>query len=446
MPQFDKTQFSPAIAALAMPDKNSSVAHAIGDGLSEYAKQQKLDTLFDTELAGKKLDQETKQFALDTSRQKAPIDIKTAQVNLDNAIYDKDVIKPLQTQSAQLAVDQKQTEKDSGVWDAQNQAIKDQAIVTHANANVADEKAKLGLETQKAELTNTGLFQQINQLKLSAAQSDDHITKASYYFYDDANGDGVVNEKDFVLIKQGLKDKGVPEQFADAAYMKARGDLAKIEETESKSTKNIALTMKQENVGKVKDKIADQFSGMEQLKNLIIEGYSPSKAGVIGGTKQAIQEAIPIIGSQDASYYASQREAIKGALAKAVGGSAPSNYEQQMAEKIVGGVWNSQEGAAAKFKSALDRGIIGMQETIHRLDASNIDTTEYKTRLNDYVSFRKQIDKWDGTQSLGEFIKKPSQEPQQPQERTVRFSASKQPTPPPQTAPKKEGLPDPFQY
>lgn len=442
----DRTQFNPAIAALAMPDKNSSIAYAIGDGLSEYAKQQKLNTMFDTELAGKKLDQETKQFSLDTAKQKAPIDLQTAQVSLDNAIYDKDVIKPLQTQSVQLTVDQKQTEKDNGVWDAQNQTIKAQAAVANANASVADEKAKLSVDTQKAELANAGLTQQINQLKLSAAKSDDAIIQASYHFYDDKNGDGVVNEKDFVLIKQGLKEKGVPEEFADAAYMRARGDVAKVEETESKSTKNIALTMKQENVGKVKDKIADQFSGMEQLKNLMVEGYSPEKAGAYGGTKQAIQEAIPVLGSQDSSYYASQREAIKGALAKAVGGSAPSNYEQQMAEKIVGGVWNSQEGAAAKYKSALDRGIIGMQETINRLDASNIDTSAYKTRLNDYTTFRKEINSWDGTQSLGDFLKTQKSTPEQPQERQVKFSASKTPSSTPQTPPKKEGVPDPFAY
>lgn len=442
----DKTQFSPAIAALAMPDKNSSIAYAIGDGLSEYVKQQKLDTMFDTELAGKKLDQETKQFSLDTAKQKAPIDLQTAQVSLDNAIYDKDVIKPLQTQNAQLAVDQKQTEKDNGVWDAQNQTIKAQAAVANANASVADEKAKLSVDTQKAELANAGLTQQINQLKLSAAKSDDAIIQASYHFYDDKNGDGVVNEKDFVLIKQGLKEKGVPEQFADAAYMKARESMAKVEETESKSTKNIALTMKQENVGKVKDKIADQFSGMEQLKNLMVEGYSPEKAGAYGGTKQALQEAVPIFGSQDSSYYASQREAIKGALAKAVGGSAPSNYEQQMAEKIVGGVWNSQEGAAAKYKSALDRGIIGMQETINRLEASNIDTSTYKTRLNDYTTFRKEINSWDGTQSLGDFLKTQKSTTQQSQDRQVKFSASKTTPATSQTPPKKEGVPDPFAY
>lgn len=443
----DKTQFNPAIAALAMPDKNSSVAYAIGDGLSEYAKQQKLDTMFDTELAGKKLDQETKQFTLDTAKQKAPIDLQAAQVNLDNAIYDKDVIKPLQTQNAQLAVDQKQSEKASGVWDAQNQAIKDQATVAHANASVADEKAKLGVDAQKAELANAGLSQQINQLKLSAAKSDDAITQASYHFYDDTNGDGVVNEKDFALIKQGLKEKGVPEQFADAAYMKARGDLAKIEETESKSTKNIALTMKQENVGKVKDKIADQFSGMEQLKNIMVEGYKPNLAGPIDGAIQGAREFMPVLHTDDSSYYESQRTALKGALAKAVGGGNPSNYEQNMAGQIIGSAWNNESGAASKYKSALDRGIIGMQETINRLDASNIDTSEYKNRLRGYQEFRTKLDKWDGSETINDYLNKtqPAQSAQ-PLQRQVRFSASKQPQTTPQTPPKKEGVPDPFAY
>lgn len=443
MTQIDKTAFSPAIAGLAMPDKEGNALYAIGSGLSDYAKQEKMDRMFDIDVKGKELDTEKNQFALDTAKQKAPIEIENAQVNLDNAKFDQSVIKPMQAQSTQLELDKKVTEKESGTWDAENKAKIDQATITHSNAQYADEKAKLGVDAQKAELANTGLTTQINTLKLSAAKSDDHITQASYYFYDDKNGDGIVNEKDFTMIKDKLKGQGIDEKFIDGAYMMARQNLAKVEETESKSTKNIALSVKNENVGKVKDKMADQFSGMEQLKNLMTEGYAPDKAGIVGGTMQALQENVPVISSSDSAYYASQREAIKGALAKAVGGNAPSNYEQQMAEKIVGGAWNSTQGASAKYKSALDRGIIGMSETINRLDASGMDTSTYKVRLKDYVGFRASIDKWDGSTSINEFLGTQKTNTGDPTSRSTKFSASKEnnATPPP-----KQGLPNPMNY
>lgn len=443
MPQIDKTAFSPAIAQLAMPDKESSPLYAIGGGLVDYDKQAKMDRMFDVDVKGKELDTEKNQFALDTAKQKAPIEIESAQVNLDNAKFDQSVIKPMQAQSTQLELDKKATEKESGVWDAENQTKKDQATVAHSNAQYADENNKLRIDTEKANLANTGLTTQINTLKLSAAKSDDHITQASYYFYDDTNGDGIVNEKDFTMIKDKLKGQGVDEKFIDGAYMMARQNIAKVEETESKSTKNIALSVKNENVGKVKDKMADQFSGMEQLKNLMTEGYSPDKAGIVGGTAQVVQEKLPIISGSDASYYASQREAIKGALAKAVGGSAPSNYEQQMAEKIVGGAWNSTDGASAKYKSALDRGIIGMGETINRLDASGMDTSAYKVRLKDYVNFRASIDKWDGSTTISDYLAKQKPKTNESGTRSTKFSASKENnvTPPP-----PQGLPNPMNY
>lgn len=443
MSQIDKTAFSPAIAQLAMPDKESSPLYAIGSGLVDYDKQAKMDRMFDIDVKGKELDTEKNQFALDTAKQKAPIEIENAQVNLNNAKFDQSVIKPMQAQSTQLELDKKATEKQSGVWDAENQTKKDQATVAHSNAQYADEKNKLSIDTEKANLANTGLTTQINTLKLSAAKSDDHITQASYYFYDDKNGDGVVNEKDFTMIKDKLKGQGVDEKFIDGAYMMARQNLAKVEETESKSTKNIALSVKNENVGKVKDKMADQFSGMEQLKNLMIEGYSPDKAGIVGGSMQALQETAPVISSSDSAYYASQREAIKGALAKAVGGNAPSNYEQQMAEKIVGGAWNSTDGASAKYKSALDRGIIGMGETINRLDASGMDTSTYKVRLKDYMNFRASIDKWDGSTTISDYLAKQKSNTNETSPRSTKFSASKENN---VTPPQQQGLPNPMNY
>lgn len=443
MAQTDKTAFSPAIAGLAMPDKDSSPLYAIGNGLTDFDKQEKIDRMFAIDVKGKELQTEKDQFSLDTAKQKAPIEIEAAQVNLDNAKFDQNIIKPMQAQSTQLELDKKTTEKESGVWDAENQTKKDQATVAHSNALYADEKNKLSIESEKASLANAGLTTQINALKLNAAKSDDHITQASYYFYDDTNGDGVVNEKDFALIKGKLKDQGVEEKFIDGAYMMARQNLAKVEETESKSTKNIALSVKNENVGKVKDKIADQFSGMEQLKNLMSEGYAPNKAGIVGGSMQAFQEAVPVISSADSAYYASQREAIKGALAKAVGGNAPSNYEQAMAEKIVGGAWNSTDGAASKYKSALDRGIIGMKETINRLDASGMDTSSYKARLNEYVDFRTSIDNWDGSTTIGDYLSKQKPSTNENTPRSTKFSASKENN---ATPPTKQGLPNPMNY
>jgi hypothetical protein len=498
MQQSDKTAFSPAIAQLAMPDKDSSPLYAIGSGLTDYDKQGKLDRMFDIDVKGKELDNSTKQLSYDTATQKAPIEIENAQVNLDNAKYDKDVIKPLQTQSAQLAVDQKQTERDSGVWDAENQTKKDQATIASANASVADEKAKLGVDAQKAELANAGLTTQINALKLSAAKSDDHITQASYYFYDDANGDGVVNEKDFGTRKDKLKAQGVDEKFINAAYVKAQDTLANLDVKHAEATRKQDLALgidtktKRINAMQNEGNTIAQGLGLaswEQLGQVDTTTLTPEQKVKLQSWGKSYSQAYDertgakvqdMIISMNASQAQLQQvssytqEAIKkgnnvnmfktvaNQVASYVGGDV-FDPELAMRNKLFQGALNTQ------LKIASGTAVSGNEFSRFKDETSTL----YKSNPDLFVALKgiamKQQAQLDGIRqvmgdapfnaqfgdlkqrvnNLNNVLNSATESTQTEGSRSkgnIQFSASKTPPSTPQTPPKKEGLPDPFAY
>ena len=165
-------------------------------------------------------------------------------------------------------------------------------------------------------------------------------------------------EKDMTLFNS-LKANGVLDdniQFKDWYMQGANGKV----------------DIKLENVTKAKDKLTEQFNGSEQILN-VINKYDPSKFGVLDGIAQKTREITGIHNSQSADLE-SDTVALKGAVAKAVGGSNPSNAEQKMGEQIAGGTFNTQEGAAAKYKATLDRAILSQQETINQISRAGHNT------------------------------------------------------------------------
>lgn len=197
-------------------------------------------------------------------------------------------------------------------------------------------------------------------------------------------------EKDMTLFNS-LKANGVLDdniQFKDWYMQGANGKV----------------DIKLENVTKAKDKLTEQFNGSEQILN-VINKYDPSKFGVLDGIAQKTREITGIHNSQSADLE-SDTVALKGAVAKAVGGSNPSNAEQKMGEQIAGGTFNTQEGAAAKYKATLDRAILSQQETINQISRAGHNTDAMQSQLQNYINISNSLKDWNGSTTVQEHLAK----------------------------------------
>jgi len=168
---------------------------------------------------------------------------------------------------------------------------------------------------------------------------------------------------------------------------------------ETYGKKNIKL----ESITTAKNKLTDQFDGTEQLIN-IIKQYDDKDFGVIDGIGQKFSELTNWHSQRTARVEANQ-VALKTALAKALFGGNQSNYEQKMAEQIAGGTYSSEIGAATKYKEALNRTIIALQERVGQINRAGYDTSKEQEKIDSYKEFLNDIKSWDGSISMAEYLK-----------------------------------------
>ena len=173
-----------------------------------------------------------------------------------------------------------------------------------------------------------------------------------------------------------------------------------LSETGGKVTANVKL----ENVTQAKNKLTEQFNGTEQILHLINK-YDPSKFGILDSFAQKSRE-VTGLHNQNSSDLESDMVALKGAMAKAMGGANPSNYEQKMGDQVVGGTWNTEEGAAAKYKATLERAIISQEQTINQIARAGYDTAEQQAQLNKYIDIANNLKDWKGSTSVAEHLAK----------------------------------------
>lgn len=172
---------------------------------------------------------------------------------------------------------------------------------------------------------------------------------------------------------------------------------------------NGKVSIKLENVTKAKDKLTEQFNGSEQILN-VMHKYDPSKFGVGDGIIQKTRELTGIHSAESADLE-SDIVALKGATAKAVGGSNPSNAEQKMGEQIAGGTFNTEAGAAAKYKATLERAILSQQETINQIARAGHNTEKEQTQLNSYIDISNKLKDWNGKTTVAEHLAKKEKNP-----------------------------------
>jgi hypothetical protein len=195
-------------------------------------------------------------------------------------------------------------------------------------------------------------------------------------------------------------------------------------ETGGKVTANVKL----ENVTQAKNKLTEQFNGTEQILHLINK-YDPSKFGILDSFAQKSRE-VTGLHNQNSSDLESDMVALKGAMAKAMGGGNPSNYEQKMGDQVVGGTWNTEEGAAAKYKATLERAIISQEQTINQIARAGYDTAEQQVQLNKYIDIANNLKDWKGSSSVAEHLaKKQNQQANQNDTKVLRSqNQTNQPT------------------
>jgi|GEM_PF-4856874 len=169
---------------------------------------------------------------------------------------------------------------------------------------------------------------------------------------------------------------------------------------ETYGKKNIKL----ESITSAKNKLTDQFGGAEQLIN-IIKQYDDKDFGAIDGIGQKFSELTNWHSQRSARVEANQ-VALKTALAKALFGGNQSNYEQKMAEQIVGGTYSSETGAATKYKEALNRTIIALQERAGQISRAGYDTSKEQEKIDSYKEFLNDIKDWDGDISMAEYLRR----------------------------------------
>jgi len=489
----DKTQFSPAIAALAMPDKNSSIGYAIGDGLSEYAKQQKLDTMFDTELAGKKLDQETKQFSLDTDKAIAPYKIQDAETSTEKGKLELD-----KENKAKEKRDMLETPEN---W-AKEQQIKNNALIQSNNSTVistvnaenAPEDKRLEQQGKKAIIENTQQTGQLTNYAIRQAKTQE----LSNRFFGDTNGDGVIDEKDFAQTRTNLQQEGIKEEDIYDAEKKAQERNAKLDSTRAEAARKQDLALgidtktKRINAMQNEGNTIAQGLGLaswEQLGQVDTTTLTPEQKVRLQSWGKSYSQAYDektgakvqdMIISMNASQAQLQQvssytqEAIKkgdnvnlfktvaNQVASYVGGDV-FDPELAMRNKLFQGALNTQlkiaSGTAVSgnefsrfkdetstlYKSNPDlfvalKGIAMKQKA--QLDGIrqvmgdapfNAQFGDLKQRVNNLNNILNSAT--EGIQTEGDDSK-----------RNVQFSASKTPPSAPQISSKKEGLPDPFAY
>lgn len=257
-------------------------------------------------------------------------------------------------------------------------------------ADAIDQRTQSGIYTKKLTAQEQ-LDMMKTQAEIKKINSDTnknyHSIKNEQSDYFDKN-DPLRKEKMIYLslVNSGaIEDKGFGNWFS---------------ETGGKVTANVKL----ENVTQAKNKLTEQFNGTEQILHLINK-YDPSKFGILDSFAQKSRE-VTGLHNQNSSDLESDMVALKGAMAKAMGGGNPSNYEQKMGDQVVGGTWNTEEGAAAKYKATLERAIISQQQTINQIARAGYDTAEQQVQLNKYIDIANNLKDWKGSSSVAEHLAK----------------------------------------
>lgn len=270
------------------------------------------------------------------------------------------------------------------------------------NDGVINEKQLYDLNDTLAKSTGTGIYtpktsvkEQLDIMKTQAEiQKINSDTSKNYH--------SIKNEQSDYFDKNDplRKEKQTYASLVQSGAIEDKGFGIWLNETGGKVNANIKL----ENVTQAKNKLTEQFNGSEQILNLMNK-YDPSKFGILDSFAQKGRE-ITGLHNQNSSELESDMVALKGAMAKAVGGGNPSNHEQKMGEQVVGGTWNTEAGAAAKYKATLERAIIAQQQTLNQISRAGYDTVEQQNQLDNYKNILGGLKDWEGKTTIAEHLNK----------------------------------------
>ena len=165
------------------------------------------------------------------------------------------------------------------------------------------------------------------------------------------------------------------------------------------------VNIKHESVTNAQNQAREQLTGISNIVNSRLKDYDPSKHGPIDGPVQWIQEVMPWLKTESAGQLQSQQDGFQANVAKAMFGGKATNQQLDIAKGIAGGTINTEGGAAAQLKSALDQGILAAEETIRQIKTSKGDAKELEAELNKYKALSSAIKEWDGSQPIEIYLK-----------------------------------------
>lgn len=165
------------------------------------------------------------------------------------------------------------------------------------------------------------------------------------------------------------------------------------------------VNVKSESVTNAQNQAREQLTGISNIVNSRLKDYDPSKHGPIDGPVQWLQEVIPWLKTESAGQLQSQQDGFQANVAKSMFGGKATNQQLEIAKGIAGGTINTEGGAAAQLKSALDQGILATEETIRQIKTSKGDAKELEAELNRYKAFSSAIKEWDGSKNIEDFLK-----------------------------------------
>lgn len=255
----------------------------------------------------------------------------------------------------------------AGVIDAVNKGTK-----SGIYAERETEKDRLGLIKTQLEIKKT--IQDLNNPDRGKGASTNEIEKAK--------------ERYNILLKGGAIPEG---QDFPQWYAQSGGDVK----------------LKTEGITTAKNNLTKQFTGLEQINQLLLNKYTPSDVGIVDGAIQGLREFTNLHNSRSGEIE-SDRNGLTMALTKALAGGNASNKDLAKAESIVGGAFQTESGASSKYKAALNQSIIAIGETINQLENAGYDPKNEKARLNKMIDFSESIKEWDGSTTIQDFFNKSS--------------------------------------
>ncbi|WP_418179739.1 hypothetical protein ACNSOO_04550 [Aliarcobacter lanthieri] len=274
-----------------------------------------------------------------------------------------------------------------------------QNLIQKFHDGVIDENQLYSLTDTLHKSTGTGIYtpKQTMQDKLNLLKTQAEIGKInSDIAKNNHSMSQGINENDPLA-----KEKNIYQSLIQAGAIKDISFGTWLNETGGKVNANIKL----ENVTSAKNKLRDQFSGAEQLINLM-NSYKSNQAGALDGPIQFLREATGLH-TQDSATLESNRNQIHMALTKALAGGNPSNKDLAKAESIVGtSGLNTESGVSGKYKAALNQTAISLNETINQIENAGYDASKERERLKEIETLYSSLGKWDGSSSIQEYLKK----------------------------------------